>query len=199
MKAMSMLTLVRKKTREITLRELILGGFLAIWNTVRQCAAYLEQNARTQNTGAASVSLLCWEERNAERGTCKAHGSTLVKKLLKPWSANCGLMQNLRSTVLVWYVLCSAFSFALWDLTRICFDSAPSYIRSDTIEPQRYRQFSFLGRFGLWGRMENFWNDQISAKVCYFFGWFFQLFDYKIYRQSTKQCFLASACKSYIM
>ena len=48
-----------KKTREITLRELILGGFLAIWNTVRQCAAYLEQNARTQNTGAASVSLLC--------------------------------------------------------------------------------------------------------------------------------------------
>ena len=84
MKAMSMLTLVRKKTCEITLRELILGGFLAIWNTVRQCAAYLEQNARTQNTGAASVSLLCWEERNAERGTCKAHGSTLVKKLLKP-------------------------------------------------------------------------------------------------------------------
>ena len=45
----------------------------------------------------------------------------------------------------------------------------------------------FFGRFGLLGRMENFWNDQISAKVCYFFGWFFQLFDYKIYRQSKKQ------------
>ena len=64
--------------------NLFLAGFQPFGTTLRQCAAYLEQNARTQNTGAASVSLLCWEERNAERGTCKAHGSTLVKKLLKP-------------------------------------------------------------------------------------------------------------------
>ena len=39
---------------------------------------------------------------------------------------------------------------------NVMFNSTPSGIRSDTIEPQSYKQFSFLGRFGLLGRMENF-------------------------------------------